>query len=229
MQDGLFIVLDGNDGSGKATQTKMLVEHFVQSGVPTEKIDFPGYQERFFGKLIAECLAGEHGDFVHMDPKIASTLYALDRQEAAPKIREWLQEGKMVISDRYASSNMIHQGGKIEDEEDRINFLSWLDTMEYEIVGIPRPHAVIYLDVPVAVSLELLEQKRAAKNHTLKEDKDTVEKDRQYLERSHISARALAASEPTWHIISCTKDGVMRSPEEIHEEILTLVLQLRAR
>lgn len=230
MHNGLFIVIDGNDGSGKATQTRMLSERLTHEQIPCEKIDFPGYQERFFGKLLAECLAGEHGDFVHLDPKIASTLYALDRYEAAPKIRAWLSEGKIVVSDRYASSNMIHQAGKIEDPEDRIQFLTWLDHMEYEVVKIPRPDAVIYLDVPTEISLGLLEQKRAAKNHSLKDEgKDTVESDRQYLERSHVSARALAASEDTWHIISCMEGETMRSPEAIHEDVYALVEKLCAQ
>lgn len=226
---GLFVVLDGNDGSGKATQTRLLGERLTQEGVPYQKIEFPGYQDRFFGKLIGECLAGEHGDFVHLDPKIASTLYALDRQEATPTIKQWLSEGKVVIADRFASSNMIHQAGKIEDAEDRVLFLSWLDQMEHEILGVPRPDAVIYLDVPIEISLGLLEQKREAKNHTLKEaGKDTVESDRQYLERSHASARALAASEDSWHVVSCVVDGGMRPPDDIHEEVYELIKTLRA-
>lgn len=226
MHKGRFIVLDGNDGSGKATQAKMLAERLAQEGVASEKIDFPRYQDQFFGKLLAECLAGQHGDFVTLDPKIASTLYALDRYEASPKIREWLAEGKVVISDRFTSANMIHQAGKIADEEDRILFLAWLKEMEHGILAIPEPDAVIYLDVPVAVSLKLLQEKREAKNHTLAADRDTVEEDRQYLERSHASARALAASEDNWHLVRCMEGDSMRAPEDIHEEVYGLITMI---
>lgn len=226
MHSGKFIVLDGNDGSGKATQAKLLCERLSKEGTQAEKIDFPRYQDQFFGKLIAECLAGEHGDFVHLDPKIASTLYALDRFEASPKIREWLAEGKIIISDRFTSANMIHQAGKIEDEEDRILFLAWLKEMEHGILGVPVPDAVVYLDVPTVVSLKLLQEKRTAKNHTLMTDRDTVEEDRQYLERSHASARALAASEDNWHLVSCAEGDTMRTPEDIHEEVYALVRKL---
>lgn len=228
MRSGKFIVLDGNDGSGKATQAKLLCERLRREEVASEKIDFPRYQDQFFGKLIAECLAGAHGDFVTMDPKIASTLYALDRFEASPKIREWLTEGKVVISDRFTSANMIHQAGKIADEEDRILFLSWLKEMEHGILSIPEPDAVIYLDVPTDVSLRLLQEKREKKNETLSTDRDTVEEDRQYLERSHASARALAASEDNWHLVSCTDGESMRAPEDIHEEVYALVQKLMA-
>ena len=224
--NGRFIVIDGNDGSGKATQARLLSERFAREGIKSEKIDFPRYQDQFFGKLIAECLAGEHGDFVHLDPKIASTLYALDRLEATPMIKEWLQEGKIVISDRFTSANMIHQAGKIEDEEDRILFLAWLKQMEHDVLGVPTPDAVIYLDVPTEVSLKLLQEKREAKNLTLSSDRDTVEEDRQYLERSHASARALVASEENWHLISCMEGESMRTPEDIHEEVHALVTKL---
>jgi thymidylate kinase len=173
-----------------------------------------------FGALIGECLAGLHGDFVNMDPKIASPLYALDRLESSPRIRKALEEGKVVIADRYASSNQIHQGGKIESEKDRVDFLLWLEKMEYEIIGIPKPDVVIYLDVPVDVSLKLLTEKRALKNGTLAVgQKDTVEEDRQYLDRSHETARWLASRENNWHFVSCMTDSTLRTPEEISTDI----------
>lgn len=220
MAKGKFIVLDGNDGSGKATQTRLLSEYLSSKGVENEKFDFPSYDKNFFGSLIGECLAGLHGDFVHVDPKVASPLYALDRLESAPKIREALEAGKVVLADRYASSNQIHQGGKIEDEKDRAEFLMWLEKMEYEIVGIPKPDVVIYLDVPVDVSLKLLTEKRALKNGTLAVgQKDTVEEDRQYLDRSHETARWLAGRESNWHFVPCMTDSTLRSPDDINKDI----------
>jgi dTMP kinase len=219
MEKGLFIVFDGNDGSGKATQTKLLAEYFARQGREHLKLDFPGYDRNFFGAFLGECLAGQHGDFVHLDPKIASSLYALDRLESSPAIRDALSAGKVVLADRFASSNQIHQGGKIADEKERGEFLLWLEKMEHKVLGIPRPDAIIYLDVPVEVSLTLLTEKRKAKNQTLNDGvKDTVEEDRQYLERSHETAQWLAAREKHWHIVECMEGEQLRSPEEIHDE-----------
>ena len=229
MKKGMFIVLDGNDGSGKATQTKLLYERFMAQGVAVEKVDFPRYGVEMFGALIGECLAGQHGDFLHLDPKIASTLYALDRFEASDHIRTALSEGKIIIADRFSSSNQIHQGGKIENAEERETFLSWLDRMEHEVLGIPRPDAVIYLEVPIEKSLHLLEQKRATKNETLgSEEKDTVEKDRQYLERSHSSALMLAESRSNWHVVKCMRNDELCTLEEIHEDVYAIVEKLQS-
>ncbi|MBU2220757.1 thymidylate kinase [Patescibacteria group bacterium] len=224
----MFIVLDGNDGSGKATQAKLLMERFEKEGRAVAHVDFPAYDRNVFGTLIGECLRGEHGDFVALDPKIASTLYALDRFESAPKIRSLLSEGVTVVADRYASSNQIHQGGKIEGVEERKQFLSWLEEVEYGTLQIPKPDQVIYLDVPVATSLELLSQKRAVKNGGLSEgEMDMVEQDRNYLERSRESAELLAQQEDSWRVVPCvSSDGTLRTREEIHEDIWELVQAL---
>jgi dTMP kinase len=224
MEKGMFIVFDGNDGSGKATQSRMLADYFDTEGRSRLKLDFPAYDRNFFGAFLGECLAGKHGDFLHMDPKIASSLYALDRLESTPHIIQAIDAGMVVIADRFASSNQIHQGGKIEDEAQRIEFLTWLERMEHEVLGVPRPDAIIYLDVPVEVSLELLTEKRKAKNQTLADGvKDTVEEDQQYLERSHATAGWLASREPNWHIIDCMGTEGLRSPDEIHAEVRTLI------
>lgn len=217
-------MLDGNDGSGKATQARLLSGRLAEEGIASVMMDFPGYERNFFGVFIGECLAGKHGDFLHMDPKVASALYALDRLESSESIRGALGEGKVVIADRFASSNQIHQGGKISDEKERVVFLEWLDRMEHEVLQIPRPDLIIYLRVPVEMSLELLLKKRAAKNQMLGAGvKDTVEEDRTYLERSHQTANWLAAHQPNWRVIDCTGQGSMRSIEDIQIDVRQIV------
>lgn len=219
-----LIVIDGNDGSGKATQAALLKERLEKEGKPVLKVDFPAYTENVFGALIGECLAGKHGDFPNLDPKIASALYAVDRMESAPKIREALQQGTVVIADRYASSNQIHQGGKIQDPIERAAFLEWLDRVEYGVCGIPRPDAVIYLRVPLEVSLALLAEKRAVKNGNLGEgERDTVEEDIAYLTQSVEAAGWLSTRESHWHVVDCMKDGTLRSVEDIHQEVFRIV------
>lgn len=220
MKKGKFIVLDGNDGSGKATQAKLLKERLAQEGIISEMMDFPGYERNFFGAFVGECLAGQHGDFLHMDPKIASTLYALDRLESSGQMRAAIAEGTVVIADRFASSNQIHQGGKIADEKERQAFLAWLDEMEHGVLNIPRPDLIIYLRVPVDTSLELLQKKRTAKNQFLTASaRDTVEEDRTYLERSHTTANWLAAHQENWRVIDCAGQGGMRSVEDIQRDV----------
>ena len=226
MTTGAFVVIDGIDGAGKATQSKLLIERLTKEGISAEKIDFPRYGTPVFGELLGECLAGKHGDFLHLDPKIASTLYALDRFEASDELREWLAAGKVVVADRFSSSNQIHQGGKVVDEARRATFLAWIDRMEHDVLGIPRPHAVIYLRIPVESSLALLANEREAKNKALADgEKDTVEKDRMYLERSFESAEQLAKG-ADWVTVECTEGGAMRAPEAIHEDVYMAVRKL---
>jgi len=221
---GKFIVLDGNDGSGKATQSRLLASKLSAEGIAAITIDFPAYDRNHFGALLGECLAGKHGDFLHMDPKIASTLYMLDRFESSREIRTALEEGKIIIADRFSSSNQIHQGGKVAVESERVIFLEWLDKMEHEILQIPRPDIIIYLRVPVGISLKLLQKKRATKNQQLGVGvKDTVEEDRTYLERSHETANWLAAHQQNWKIVDCIDKDTMRTVEDIHVEVRQIV------
>lgn len=224
MKKGLFIVLDGNDGSGKATQSRLLQERLKEESIDSIMMDFPGYNRNFFGAFTGECLAGQHGDFLHMDPKVASLPYALDRLESSKEIRSFLDTGSVVIADRFSSSNQIHQGGKISDEKERDAFLIWLDRMEHEVLQIPQPDLIIYLRVPVSISLELLQQKRATKNQHLSANaRDTVEEDRTYLEQSHATANWLAQHQSNWEIIECADNGSMRSIETIHGDIRKIV------
>lgn len=222
---GLFVVLDGNDGSGKATQAQSLVARLQSEGRECLLLSFPEYENNLFGGLLAECLSGKRGDFVHLDPHITSTLYAADRFESSAKIRAALEEGKVVIADRFTSSNQIHQGGKIRNESERTTFLSWLDRMEHETFAIPRPDVIIYLKVPVETSLVLLADKRRAKNVNLGDgEMDQVESDREYLDRSHETAGWLMSCQENWRLIDCLgADGYMRTREEIGVDVMTAI------
>lgn len=220
-----FIAIEGIDGVGKATQTKLLVEALRAAGRECETHEFPAYNQNTYGKLLGECLAGKRGDFVHMDPRVASTLYMVDRFESSREIRNALARGRVVVSDRFSASNQIHQGGKMQDEAGRIELLDWLDHAEHVILGNPRPDAVIYLNAPVDVSLQLLTQKRAAKSGSVVDgESDQVEQDREYLDNSHSMAEWLAARYSHWHLIDCTDGaGAMRSREDIHADVLAVV------
>lgn len=224
MQKGKLIVIDGIDGSGKATQVKILKQRLLKEGIKVKTIDFPRYETNFFGSLIGEYLSGLHGDFIAMDSKIASILYAADRFESSAQIKKWLDEGCMVLADRYATANQIHQGGKIDDLKKRKEFLAWLYKMEYGVFGIPKPDLVIYLDVPFEVSKMWLMNKVAKrKKKYLNGRKDVAEDNLIHLKNSRNSALLLTQENKNWTKIECCKGNLCMSPEQVGEEVYRIV------
>ncbi|MEK7471127.1 MAG: deoxynucleoside kinase [Patescibacteria group bacterium] len=221
---GKLIVIDGTDGSGKATQVKLLRVRLVKEGYTVKLLDFPEYYKNFFGKFIGHCLSEQYYNFVKVHPKIASVLYAADRFESSKKIENWLKDGNIVIADRYASANQIHQGGKIADTKKRESFLKWLAEMEYEVFKIPKPDAVFYLSVPTDIVLQLIKERNGngnknGKRKYLGKKQDVHEKDVKFLENSRKSALWLAKTQKGWIKIECVKDGEMDTRENIHNKI----------
>src|SRR3989344_219559 len=176
---GKLIVIDGTDGSGKATQTGFLIKHLKRDGHKVKVIDFPEYYSNFFGKFIGHCLSEQYYNFVKIHPKIASVLYAADRFESKEKLQKWIKDGYIVIANRYASANQIHQGGKISNTKKREAFIKWLAEMEYEVFKIPKPDAIFYLNVPIPIVLKLIKErnKNNHRNYLGKKKKDVHEKD----------------------------------------------------
>lgn len=227
MKKGKFIVIDGTDGSGKATQTKLLVARLRKNKFKVKTIDFPRYYNNFFGKFIGECLTGEYGDFLALNPRIAAVLYAADRFESSKDIQKWLAAGNIVIADRYTSSNQIHQGGKIKDEKERKNFLKWLEEMEFEIFAISRPDAIIYLDVPVEITQKLLARESGShKKRYLKGRKDVAENDIMHLQDAKNSAIKLIKKNNHWERINCIKKGDLMSVEEIGDIVWNKISEI---
>ena len=220
VKKGKLIVIDGTDSSGKATQVKLLVQSLKNEGQKVKVIDFPDYYSNFFGKFIGHCLSEQYYNFVKIHPKIASVLYAADRFESRDKIKKWLSEGNIVIANRYASANQIHQGGKIANTKKRESFLKWLAEMEYKVFKIPKPDAVFYLSVPIPIVLKLIrERNKNSKRKYLGKKKDVHERDVNFLENSRKSALWLAKTQKGWIKIECVKNGVLDTRENIHKEI----------
>ncbi len=212
MKKGKFIVFDGSDGSGKQTQVALLKSYLREKGVLVETIDFPQYKNNFHGKILKAALRGEFGDFISLNPYTASLLYTADRFESVGKIKELLERGYTVIADRFTTANMIHQGGKFPDTNERDKYLKWLLGLEFEYLKFPKPDAVVFLKVPVEVSLRLLEDKKG---------KDKAEESTSYLTNSLVCAEAIA-KKYGWIVVNCAPNGVMRSRESIHKEVAGL-------
>ena len=211
---GKLIVIEGTDGSGKSTQFRMLSEHLEKDAVTFKHIVFPRYSEES-SALIRMYLGGQFGDKPSdVNAYAASAFYAVDRF-ASYKMDwgKWYEEGGLILSDRYTTSNAVHQASK-EPEEKQGGFLGWLYDFEYDKLGLPRPDLTIYLDVPTDFTEKLLRHREADTNTKA----DIHEKDMQYLATCRNTGRK-AAKFYGWTVIQCVKDGAMRSIEDIHEEI----------
>ncbi|MEI6580727.1 MAG: dTMP kinase [bacterium] len=217
---GKLIVIDGTDGSGKTTQINLLIKKMRADGLKVKMIHFPHY-ENFFGGFIGHCLSEQYYNFLGTHPKIVSVLYAADRWESSEEIKKMLSTGFIVVLDRYVSANQIHQGGKIKSAKKRYNFMKWLNEMEYEVFGIPRPDITLYLSLPIDIVLELLEKRSSSKMQRkyLKRGKDVHEADVNFLINSRKSALKLVKEVPNFIKIECSEKGEIFSREEIHEMI----------
>lgn len=211
---GKLIVIEGTDGSGKSTQFRLLTDRLESEQVKFQKLVFPQYSEPS-SALIRMYLGGEFGKSPSdVNAYAASAFYSVDRYASYRKVwGKWYEEGGLVVSDRYTTSNAVHQASK-EPEDKREDFLNWLYDFEYDKLGLPRPDLVIYLDVPTDFTEKMLRH-RETETHT---QADIHEQDMQYLATCRRMGRA-AAAHYGWTVIRCVRDGAMRSMEDIHEEI----------
>ena len=211
---GKLIVIEGTDGSGKSTQFRLLSERLEHDGVAFKHIVFPRYQEES-SALIRMYLGGQFGTKPSdVNAYAASSFYAVDRY-ASYKMDwgQWYEQGGVVLSDRYTTSNAVHQASK-EPGDKQAAFLNWLYDFEYDQLGLPKPDLTLYLDVPTDFTEKLLRHREQDTNTKA----DIHEKDMAYLATCRESGRA-AAAHYGWTVICCVKDGVMRSIEDIHAEI----------
>ncbi len=217
---GKFIVFDGTDGSGKATQVALLAKRLKREGRKVAVLDFPEYYKNFFGGFIGHCLSEQYYNWTNIHPKIAAIAYAADRWESSEKVRKLLAEGYIVLSNRYMSANQIHQGGKIKNAAKRAAFIKWLDKMEYGTFKIPRPDKIFYLSVPIPTILRLIKERDGKKRRAYTgKKKDIVEGDINYLTNSQKTAEWLAEREKNWIKIDCTEGNKLFSQESIHQKI----------
>ena len=228
MKKGKLIVIDGTDGSGKATQVELLAKRLKKESKIVKIVDFPEYYKNFFGEFLGHCLSEQYYKFLNVHPKIASIVYAVDRWESKDKIESWLKKGYIVIANRYVSANQIHQGGKITNSKKRNNFMKWLDQMEYEVFGIPRPNITLYLSLPMNIVLQLLKDRESSKMKRayLKKKKDVHEMDVNFLINSRKSALKLVKEIPNFIKIECSEKGEILSREQVHKMVYEKVKKI---
>ena len=215
---GKLIVLEGTDGSGKSTQFRLMAQRLTEENVAFRRLVFPRYDKES-SALIRMYLGGEFGTKPSdVNAYAASAFYAVDRYASYKQDwGHWYEAGGLIVSDRYTTSNAVHQASKEQGEAQQA-FLKWLYEFEYDKLGLPRPDLVIYLDVPTAFTEKMMRSREAATNTQA----DIHEQDMTYLTTCRETGRA-AANYYGWKIIECVRDGQMRSIEDIHEEIYQLV------
>ncbi len=218
---GRLIVFEGTDGSGKSTQFKSLCDRLAQQGTSYEKLVFPQYKEPS-SALIRMYLAGEFGSRPgDVNPYAASAFYAVDRYASMKKVwGDYYKDGGLILADRYTTSNAVHQSAKLPEGE-RDDFCRWLDEFEHDRLELPRADLVLYLDMPTDFAVKLLRSREQATNTTA----DIHEVDDGYLATCRTAALQ-AAKVLGWTVIPCVKDGKLRSIEEIHDQIWSLVSPL---
>jgi dTMP kinase len=216
-KEGVFIVIEGSDGSGKGTQFKLLAERLRAVGYDIEIFDFPRYEEPS-SHFVRKYLNGEYGNASNISPYTASLFFALDRYEAAPKIRKAMEQGKIVLSCRYVGSNMAHQGGKFTNSGEQRGFFIWEDGLEFQMLGIPRPTVNIFLRVPAQVSFDFI-SKKVKRSYTDKTH-DQHEQDINHLKNSVETYDTLCRLFPKdFKEIECAPGGKLLSIADINDKI----------
>ena len=214
---GKLFAIEGTDGSGKQTQFQKLCERLSQDGVDYKTVSFPNYESNS-SALVKMYLSGEFGkNAKDVSPYIASTFYAADRYATFKKdLEEYYRNGGIILADRYTTANMVHQAGKIENDDEREKFINWLFDLEFNIYGLPKPSKVFFLNMPTDKAIELMKNRENKFSHTAQ--KDIHESDKNHLEDSYKAA-CWVAKKYGWCEVNCIKEDKLRTIDDIHDEI----------
>ncbi|MBR4903346.1 MAG: deoxynucleoside kinase [Selenomonadaceae bacterium] len=216
---GKLIVIEGSDGSGKATQTKKLYERLSDLESNVKRLSFPNYESES-SALIRMYLRGDFGGTAEaVNPYAAATFYAVDRFASYFEWKDFYKEGGIVLSDRYVESNMVYQVAKLNKRDERSKFLTWLEDLEYNRYGLPRADLTIFLDMPPEVSAILRKKRGRADIH---------ESDAAYMKKIYETYKELARKY-NWKVVDCAVGNFARNTTDIFEDILPLVEEILLR
>lgn len=217
---GYIIAVEGTDGSGKKTQVDKLYERLVSEGVNVKRVSFPNY-DSVSSALVKQYLNGDFGDKDNcLNAYQASVLYAVDRLATYNlELKDFYDNGGVILFDRYVQSNMLHQAGKIENKDDVDKYLDWLEDLEFEKLKLPRPDRIFFLDMPIEYSKKLAESRGVYKSST---KKDIHESNPDHLIKAYNSGQYVCRKY-NWNKIDCIREDSIKSIDEIHNEIYNVV------
>lgn len=220
---GKIIVIEGTDCSGKETQSKLLKSYLEQNGIKVATFSYPQYNTPT-GKIIGGPLLGKpsicpswFNNYVEVDSKVASLYFAADRRASLPVLKELVNNNEIVIIDRYIYSNMGHQGSKIEDKEERLKMYKFLETLEFDLLELPRPDLVIFLYLPYSYGEELKKNRVETLDEAEKSQTHQIKSERTYLELTELYG---------FEKIDCFSNGTVKTREEINKEVISHVKKL---
>ena len=220
---GKIIVIEGTDCSGKETQSKLLKSYLEQNGIKVATFSYPQYNTPT-GKIIGGPLLGKpsicpswFNNYVEVDSKVASLYFAADRRASLPVLKELINNNEIVIIDRYIYSNMGHQGSKIEDKEERLKMYKFLETLEFDLLELPRPDLVIFLYLPYSYGEELKKNRLETLDEAEKSQTHQIKSERTYLELIELYG---------FEKIDCFTNGTVKTREEINKEVISHVKKL---
>lgn len=224
-----FIVLEGLDGAGKSTQLEKLTRFLSERKVNYKQMHFPRYDQPIYGELIARFLRGEFGDINQVDPYLVALLYAGDRAQAAPLMKEWLDdEGLFLITDRFVYSNVAFQCAKVADKKEQQRLKEWIVDLEFNHNALPRPTISLFLDVPFKFTRRSLSKQREGEDRSyLEGSKDIHEESLDFQANVREMYLDCAKDDPNFHVIDCSdgKDN-MDTPDNIFNKILSHIQPL---
>jgi dTMP kinase len=220
---GKIIVIEGTDYSGKETQSKLLKSYLEQNGIKVATFSYPQYNTPT-GKIIGGPLLGKpsicpswFNNYVEVDSKVASLYFAADRRASLPVLKELINNNEIVIIDRYIYSNMGHQGSKIEDKEERLKMYKFLETLEFDLLELPRPDLVIFLYLPYSYGEELKKNRVETLDEAEKSQTHQIKSERTYLELTELYG---------FKKIDCFTNNIVKTREEINKEVISHVKKL---
>ncbi len=220
---GKIIVIEGTDCSGKETQSKLLKSYLEQNGIKVATFSYPQYNTPT-GKIIGGPLLGKpsicpswFNNYVEVDSKVASLYFAADRRASLPVLKELINNNEIVIIDRYIYSNMGHQGSKIEDKEERLKMYKFLETLEFDLLELPRPDLVIFLYLPYSYGEELKKNRVETLDEAEKSQTHQIKSERTYLELTELYG---------FKKIDCFTNNIVKTREEINKEVISHVKKL---
>ena len=220
---GKLVVIEGNDSSGKKTQSELLIKRLKKEGYKTAYFDFPNYNSKT-GKKIAAYLRREFGNLDEVSPYFAASLYAEDRAASRDKIAKQLKQNKVVVINRYVLSNKAHQSVKIKDKKERENFFKWVNELEYKKNKLPEEDILVYLYVPVKIIVEW--NKKRKKREYLKGKEDIHETNVIYLKKVEKQYLELVEKNKKYIKISCVEKNRALSVKDIHKKIWDIVKKI---